>query len=311
MNIIEVKELSKSYKDNKAVDNISFNVEQGRIYGILGPNGAGKSTTIKMLAGLLSQDSGTIVYAGASTIEKWSKNIGLVPQNIAIYDELTAKENISFFVSLYGITGKEKEERIAQTLKFVGLEDVKDKPAKEYSGGMKRRLNIACAIVHAPKLIIMDEPTVGIDPQSRNYILESVKNLNKHGTSVIYTSHYMEEVEAICDRIIILDKGHIILNDEKDNIKKMFLDKQTLTIIAKDTIADPAALKAVIGAIQGVESVSVEETKCVCVYEQKHRPLDSIIQAVYKSGIEISDISTSGRDLETIFLALTGKELRE
>jgi ABC-2 type transport system ATP-binding protein len=311
MNIIEVKELSKSYKDNKAVDNISFNVEQGRIYGILGPNGAGKSTTIKMLAGLLSQDSGTIVYEGDSTIEKWSKNIGLVPQNIAIYDELTAKENISFFVSLYGITGKEKEERIAQTLKFVGLEDVKDKPAKEYSGGMKRRLNIACAIVHAPKLIIMDEPTVGIDPQSRNYILESVKNLNKHGTSVIYTSHYMEEVEAICDRIIILDKGHIILNDEKDNIKKMFLDKQTLTIIAKDTIADPAALKAVIGAIQGVESVSVEETKCVCVYEQKHRPLDSIIQAVYKSGIEISDISTSGRDLETIFLALTGKELRE
>lgn len=311
MNIIEVKELSKSYKDKKAVDNISFNVEQGRIYGILGPNGAGKSTTIKMLAGLLSQDSGTIVYEGDSTIEKWSKNIGLVPQNIAIYDELTAKENISFFVSLYGITGKEKEERIAQTLKFVGLEDVKDKPAKEYSGGMKRRLNIACAIVHAPKLIIMDEPTVGIDPQSRNYILESVKNLNKHGTSVIYTSHYMEEVEAICDRIIILDKGHIILNDEKDNIKKMFLDKQTLTIIAKDTIADPAALKAVIGAIQGVESVSVEETKCVCVYEQKHRPLDSIIQAVYKSGIEISDISTSGRDLETIFLALTGKELRE
>lgn len=311
MNIIEVKELSKSYKDNKAVDNISFNVEQGRIYGILGPNGAGKSTTIKMLAGLLSQDSGTIVYEGDSTIEKWSKNIGLIPQNIAIYDELTAKENISFFVSLYGITGKEKEERIAQTLKFVGLEDVKDKPAKEYSGGMKRRLNIACAIVHAPKLIIMDEPTVGIDPQSRNYILESVKNLNKHGTSVIYTSHYMEEVEAICDRIIILDKGHIILNDEKDNIKKMFLDKQTLTIIAKDTIADPAALKAVIGAIQGVESVSVEETKCVCVYEQKHRPLDSIIQAVYKSGIEISDISTSGRDLETIFLALTGKELRE
>lgn len=311
MNIIEVKELSKSYKDNKAVDNISFNVEQGRIYGILGPNGAGKSTTIKMLAGLLSQDSGTIVYEGDSTIEKWSKNIGLVPQNIAIYDELTAKENISFFVSLYGITGKEKEERIAQTLKFVGLEDVKDKPAKEYSGGMKRRLNIACAIVHAPKLIIMDEPTVGIDPQSRNYILESVKNLNKHGTSVIYTSHYMEEVEAICDRIIILDKGHIILNDEKDNIKKMFLDKQTLTIIAKDTIADPAALKAVIGAIQGVESVSVEETKCVCVYEQKHRPLDSIIQAIYKSGIEISDISTSGRDLETIFLALTGKELRE
>lgn len=311
MNIIEVKELSKSYKDNKAVDNISFNVEQGRIYGILGPNGAGKSTTIKMLAGLLSQDSGTIVYEGDSTIEKWSKNIGLVPQNIAIYDELTAKENISFFVSLYGITGKEKEERIAQTLKFVGLEDVKDKPAKEYSGGMKRRLNIACAIVHAPKLIIMDEPTVGIDPQSRNYILESVKNLNKHGTSVIYTSHYMEEVEAICDRIIILDKGHIILNDEKDNIKKMFLDKQTLTIIAKDTIADPAALKAVIGAIQGVESVSVEETKCVCVYGQKHRPLDSIIQAIYKSGIEISDISTSGRDLETIFLALTGKELRE
>lgn len=160
-----------------------------------------------MISGLLGQDSGKIVYEESSTIDKWSGNIGLVPQNIAIYDELTAEENISFFVSLYGITGKEKEKRIAETLAFVGLEDVKDKPAKEYSGGMKRRLNIACAIVHNPKLIIMDEPTVGIDPQSRNYILESVKNLNKQGTSVIYTSHYMEEVEAICDRIIILDKG--------------------------------------------------------------------------------------------------------
>lgn len=311
MNIIEVKGLSKSYKDNKAVDNISFNVEQGRIYGILGPNGAGKSTTIKMIAGLLGQDSGNIVYEGGSAIDHWSRNIGLVPQNIAIYDELTAEENISFFVSLYGITGKEKEEKIAQTLKFVGLEDVKDKPAKEYSGGMKRRLNIACAIVHAPKLIIMDEPTVGIDPQSRNYILESVKNLNKQGTSVIYTSHYMEEVEAICDRIIILDKGHVILDDEKDNIKKMFLDKQTVTVIAKDNIADPAALEAAIREINGVGSVSVEATKCVCVYERKHRPLDSIIQAIYRSGIEISDISTSGQDLETVFLALTGKELRE
>lgn len=311
MNIIEVKELSKSYKDHKAVDNISFNMEQGRIYGILGPNGAGKSTTIKMIAGLLGQDSGTIVYENGSTIDKWSKNIGLVPQNIAIYDELTAEENISFFVSLYGITGKEKEERIANTLKFVGLEDVKDKPAKEYSGGMKRRLNIACAIVHNPKLIIMDEPTVGIDPQSRNYILESVKNLNKQGTSVIYTSHYMEEVEAICDRIIILDKGKIILNDEKENIKKMFLDKQTVTIISKDTIDNTTTLENEMKSIQGIESVYVDDKKCVCVYIQKYRPLDSIIQTIYRNGIEISDISTSGQNLETIFLALTGKELRE
>ena len=311
MNIIEVKDLSKSYKDFKAVDSISFNVEQGRIYGILGPNGAGKSTTIKMIAGLLGQDSGTITYEESSTIDKWSSNIGLVPQNIAVYDELTAEENISFFVSLYGITGKEKEERIEKTLKFVGLEDVRNKPAKEYSGGMKRRLNIACAIVHDPKLIIMDEPTVGIDPQSRNYILESVKELNKKGTSVIYTSHYMEEVEAICDRIIILDKGKIILNDEKDNTNMMSLDKQTVTIVSKSEINDIPSLENTLNAVDGVSSVSVSGEKCVCVYDSKKRPLDAIIQAVYRHGIEISDISTSGQDLETIFLALTGKELRE
>lgn len=311
MNIIEVKELSKSYKDFKAVDNISFNVEQGRIYGILGPNGAGKSTTIKMIAGLLGKDSGTITYEGNSTIDKWSSNIGLVPQNIAVYDELTAEENISFFVSLYGITGKEKEERIEKTLRFVGLEDVRNKAAKEYSGGMKRRLNIACAIVHDPKLIIMDEPTVGIDPQSRNYILESVKELNQKGTSVIYTSHYMEEVEAICDRIIILDKGKIILNDEKDNIKNMFLDKQTVTILSKSEINDIQNLEKTLNAVDGVSSVSVVGEKCVCVYDSNKRPLDAIIQAAYKHGIEISDISTSRQDLETIFLALTGKELRE
>lgn len=176
---------------------------------------------------------------------------------------------------------------------------------------MKRRLNIACAIVHNPKLIIMDEPTVGIDPQSRNYILESVKNLNKQGTSVIYTSHYMEEVEAICDRIIILDKGKIILNDEKENIKKMFLNKQTVTITAKDIIEDAENLESDIKSLEGVESVFVSDRKCVCVYEQKYRPLDSVIQAIYRNGIEISDISTSGQNLETIFLALTGKELRE
>lgn len=309
MNIFEVKDLSKSYKDLKAVDNISFSVEKGKIYGILGPNGAGKSTTIKMISGLLKPDSGKIIYEDGQKISKWSKNIGLVPQEIAIYSELTAEENLRYFASLYNISGAERDERVNETLKFVGLLDVKDKRSGEYSGGMKRRLNIACALIHLPKLIIMDEPTVGIDPQSRNYILETVLELNKKGTSVIYTSHYMEEVEKICDRIVILDHGKVILNDDKINIKNRFLDVQKMMFSLSDDVTDE--LKTRLSAVDGVTGVEVSGNDLTCAYKVSMHPQGDIMSVITESGFKINNMSMTEQDLETVFLSLTGKELRE
>ena len=231
MNIIQVKNIIKEYQDNIAVDGIDLTVKQGQIYGLLGPNGAGKSTLISMICGLINKTSGEIIYEEKTNdIRKWKENIGIVPQDFAIYPELTAEENIRFFCSLYGYNGKELNDWTERTLVFIGLTDVKDKKANTYSGGMKRRLNIGCAITHSPKLIIMDEPTVGIDPQSRNHILESVLKLRDEGSTVIYTSHYMQEVEDLSDKISIIDKGHIIAEGTSDELKNLVSDKNTINL---------------------------------------------------------------------------------
>ena len=185
MSVVKVEKLQKKYKDMTAVNGLSLSVGEGEIHGILGPNGAGKSTTINCVLGLVGYDSGEILFEGDKPLRKWNRNIGYVPQDLAIYPELTPEENISFFCSLYGFSGSELKERTAKALDFVGLTDVKNKKASEFSGGMKRRLNLACGIVHSPKLVIMDEPTVGIDPQSRNRILENVHALNESGASVL------------------------------------------------------------------------------------------------------------------------------
>ena len=199
MSILKIENIKKSYKDTQAVKNVSFNVEKGDIYGVLGPNGAGKSTTINSIVGFIKPDSGSIVFEDKYSINEWKRNIGYIPQELAIYPDLTAEENVSFFCSLYGFSGKELKERTERALVFTGLENDRKKKASVFSGGMKRRLNIAAAIAHGPKLVIMDEPTVGIDPRLRNHILESVKKLNQEGTSIIYTTHYMEEVEELCN----------------------------------------------------------------------------------------------------------------
>lgn len=211
MNIVNAIHLTKKYDDLLAVNNISFQIGKGDIYGFVGPNGAGKSTTINMISGLLIPDNGKIVFEEGFTFDKWHANIGLVPQDLAIYPDLSAEENVSFFASLYGLKGKVLKLHVNEALKLVGLEEHKKKRSDKFSGGMKRRLNIACAIAHKPKLLIMDEPTVGIDPQSRNFILDSIRNLSHNGTTVIYTSHYMEEVEEICNKILIIDHGKVII----------------------------------------------------------------------------------------------------
>lgn len=208
--IIEVKNLQKNYKTNKALDGLSFDLYEGEILGVLGPNGAGKSTTINILSTILKKDAGEILYFG-KPMEKNEKEIksklGIVPQDLAIYEDVSAYKNISFFASLYGLKGEKLKEAIDYAIKFVGLEERKNDKPKHFSGGMKRRLNIACSIAHHPKILILDEPTVGIDPQSRNHILKALKDLKKDGTTIIYTTHYMEEIEEIADRVIIVDKG--------------------------------------------------------------------------------------------------------
>nr|WP_300385908.1 ABC transporter ATP-binding protein [Clostridium sp.] len=222
--LVEIKGLTKNYKDFKAIDIEKLEVKEGEIFGFLGPNGAGKTTTISILSGLYSKYDGDVKIFGKDIKDDpifIKKNMGVVPQDLALIDDLTAEENVTFFGELYGLRGQKLKDSVKETLEFVGLWDrKKDFPVK-FSGGMKRRLNIACAIVHKPKLIILDEPTVGIDPQSRNNILETIKSLNEQGSTIIYTSHYMEEVEAICTDVCIVDKGKIIARGNTEELKDL------------------------------------------------------------------------------------------
>ncbi|CEN81331.1 ABC transporter ATP-binding protein [Paraclostridium sordellii] len=226
--ILEINSLRKNFGEKTVVNGLSFKVNEGEILGFLGPNGAGKSTTISMITTILDFDEGKVLFEGRevnSDDNDFKKILGYVPQNIALFNDLSAYENVKFFGSLYGLKGSYLNNRVNETLELVGLYDRKNDYPDSFSGGMKRRLNIACSIVHKPKILIMDEPTVGIDPQSRNNILEVVKSLRDEGTTIIYTSHYMEEVEAICNRIIILDNGQIVEFGYKDEIKTKYRSK--------------------------------------------------------------------------------------
>lgn len=222
--ILKLSGLSKKFGNKTAVDHISLEIKEGEIFGLLGPNGAGKSTTLNMVCSLLKPTSGNIEIFGMNTsnnMKKIKKKIGYIPQELAIHGNLKAWENVELFTSLYGIKGKELKSAIDKSLEFVGLLDRKNDFAKNFSGGMKRRLNIACAIGHNPLLMIFDEPTVGIDPQSRNFILEKIKTANKNGATIIYTSHYMEEVEAICSRIAIMDNGRLIAVGTREELVRL------------------------------------------------------------------------------------------
>lgn len=222
--IVNIKGLTKKYDNKEVVDGISLEIKEGEIFGLLGPNGAGKSTTMNMLCSLLKPTSGEISLFGydiKTSGKKIKPLIGYIPQELAIYEKLKAWENVELFTSLYGIRGEALKTAVNDALGFVELSEKRNVMAKTFSGGMKRRLNIACALGHKPKLLIFDEPTVGIDPQSRNFILEKIKKTNEEGTTVIYTSHYMEEVEAICSRIAIMDNGKIIACGTKDEIKNL------------------------------------------------------------------------------------------
>ena len=242
--ILDLENVTKKYDNNAVVDNMTLKINKGEIFGLLGPNGAGKSTTMNMICSLKKPTAGSIKvfgYDNSKEMKKIKERLGYIPQDLAIHENLKAYENVEFFAAMYGLKGKQLKNAVNESLEFVELLDHQNGFAKNFSGGMKRRLNIACVLSHKPDLLIFDEPTVGIDPQSRNFILEKIKDLNKQGSTIIYTSHYMEEVEAICTRIAIMDKGRIIAVGTKDELvsmvskdnKNMSLEEVFLTMTGK------------------------------------------------------------------------------
>lgn len=311
MKIVKIVDLMKKFGDNVAVDNISLEIEEGEIYGLLGPNGAGKSTIINIICGLISKDRGKVEILGRD-IQKdpnfAKRNIGIVPQDIAIYEDLTAYENIKFFAGLYGLRGSLLKERVEEALEFVGLTDNAKSRTGDFSGGMKRRLNIACAIAHRPKLIIMDEPTVGIDPQSRNHILQSVRKLNEMGCTIIYTSHYMEEVEEISSRIGIIDHGKVIAEGTNEELKAIVTNTNSVWITA-DLVnrINSEQLKA----IKGVTNVEIEENLIKVHSSADINNLDKLILYFTESLVSIKSIESKTPNLESVFLTLTGRKLRD
>ncbi len=309
--IVEISNLIKRYDDYLAVDNLNLKIKQGSIFGLLGPNGAGKTTTIKSIMGLLDIDSGSIkVFSKEmnSRNREVKKDIGIVPQEIALFDELTAKENVDFFGKLYGLRGNKLKQATIEALEFVGLSDKEKMYPTQMSGGMQRRLNIACAIVHKPKLVIMDEPTVGIDPQSRNHILESVKELNRLGSTIIYTTHYMEEVEAICDEISIVDHGRVIAQGSKQELKDMISEEQKQILEIKNvsfSIIDD--IKNVNGVVDG----NFEDNILTIISKRDSENINDIVSCIIKRGGIIRNLKVEQPSLEDVFLTLTGRTLRD
>ncbi|MBA7662942.1 Linearmycin resistance ATP-binding protein LnrL [subsurface metagenome] len=311
MNIVEVKNLSKKYNSNLAVDNISFDVKEGEIFGLLGPNGAGKSTTISMLACLLEPTSGDAFIDGKSVRKDpmgVKKVIGLIPQDIALYPTLSAKENLHFWGKMYGLSGSLIKKRSNEILEIVGLSERAKDRIDTYSGGMKRRINIAAGLIHRPKLIMLDEPTVGIDPQTRINILETVVNLNKMGMTIIYTSHYMEEVEMLCNRIAIMDEGKIIAMGTKGELRLLVGGKDIIRIDATDI--HPRTSES-LDMIDDVDKIKIIENQIEILSDYGRRVLSSVISKLNELDVKINSVKVQEPDLESVFIHLTGKSLRE
>lgn len=311
MSLIEIKDVVKRYGANLSVDHLTLSVREGEIFGLLGPNGAGKSTTIKMISGLLKMDQGEITVDGISVASRpleVKKRIGLVPQDLALYETLSAADNVTFFARLYGLRGKLLKERVQEALEFVGLQDRAKEEPRTFSGGMKRRLNIACAIMHHPKVIILDEPTVGIDPQSRNHILESVRTLNKMGSTIIYTSHYMEEVAAISDRVAIVDKGHVIVCGTQEELREKVAQEEVIRIRVH-AVVDSAVEE--LKRHPRIGRLTVEGTQLDLHVPSSQTDLQDILFVCAKHNMGIHSLSIEEPDLETLFLNLTGRTLRD
>jgi len=310
-NVIEVVNLTKEYKGLKAVDNLSFEVHKGEILGLLGPNGSGKSTTINCILSLLNYSSGSIKIFGKEMkpdAYDLKRDIGVVFQDVAVFEELSVYDNIDYFCGLY-ITDKETRKKcIEDAIKLVGLDDFKKFHPKQLSGGLLRRLNIACGIAHKPKLIFLDEPTVAVDPQSRNNILDGIKTLRDNGATIVYTTHYMEEVEIICDRVIILDKGKVIASGTNDELKKLANIEEKVSVEVVDL--DIKYINE-IREFKNVDEVTYNNNILLITYKKGKNNLVELMDYLKKESIKYSKIYSERPTLNDVFLELTGKGLRD
>jgi ABC-2 type transport system ATP-binding protein len=296
--MIEVRNLRKSFGATIAVDGVSFDIGKGETFGLLGPNGAGKTTTIGMLVGVVWPDDGTVRVNGAAkpTESAARMAIGVAPQSLSIYEELTAKENLTFFARLYRLSGARLAERVAWALDFAELSDRAKDRVKTFSGGMKRRLNLAVALVHDPQVLILDEPTVGVDPQSRNHIFRRVEELKSRGRTIIYTTHYMEEAQRLCDRVAIMDRGKLLDMDCVERLINRHGGRSVVKALLVRPPSDPAVLPAPLDGLS--------------LRFESERPLEEVAR-LSTAGVALQTLEVARPDLETVFLTLTGRSLRD
>lgn len=310
--MLAVEKLTKQYGDFTAVDDVSFEAAEGTVFGLLGPNGAGKSTTINCISGLLAPTSGHISVAGFDIVKDGKKaktSLGVVPQELALYEDLPAIENLRYWGQAYGLRGKPLDERIHEVLDYIGLADrAKDLP-KTFSGGMKRRLNFGCGIVHKPKLLLLDEPTVGVDPQSRQKLFEMVEAERDAGACVLYTTHYMEEAERLCNSLAIIDHGKIIADGTVGQLQAQLGARDMLQLNGEFPENSKAVLEA--SSISDLEVIGVERDSITMTLAAASQHLPEIFSAIDGAGGRVNETSMRSPNLETLFLLLTGKELRE
>ena len=310
--MIEIKDVTKSYGRQKVLQNVSFEIMEGELFGLLGPNGAGKSTLIDILTGIQSMDSGEIFINGKSIKTdkvEIRKHLGLVPQDIALLEELNAVDNLEYFGGLYGLAGQELKSQIEKLLEVAGLTDKKKEKVKNYSGGMKRRLNIAVAMLHNPSILILDEPTVGVDAPSRQHIFDYIQSLADQGTTILYTSHYMEEIETLCKRVFILDLGEEVAYGTKEEVKKLVGHTQTVALTL-DRV--PAGFDEVLkNSENGIQFVTVDGQDIALTIDQTIFSMMKLIEQVEQAQLVIKSVNVKETTLEEAFLQLTGKTLRD
>ncbi len=307
--LLRVEHLTKSFGELIAVDGLSFTAEAGKIFGLLGPNGAGKTTTISMICGLLRPSSGSVhvdgIDLGADPIAV-KRRLGVVPQEIAIYEDLSAVENLRFWGGIYGLRGAALRSRCEELLRLVGLADRSTEPVRVFSGGMKRRLNLAMGLVHGPKLVLLDEPTAGIDPQARLNILQVVRDIVAEGTTVLYTTHYLEEAEHLCDELAIMDHGKILAQGSISELKAQLGDGSLLTLQGDFDPVQPEKVSA-IGGLRTLEW-SAERARFMV---ERGASVGTVLEDLYGSGLHLRDVQIKEPNLEDLFLKLTGRELRD
>lgn len=310
--MLEVEGLKKKFKTNVAVNEVNLYLDKGESVGLLGPNGAGKSTTISMISTLIKPTAGKVRYQGKNILKDPNSirpSLGVVPQEIALYELLSAYENVKFFGKIYGLKGKQLEEKIDQVLELVGLQDRKKDLVKTYSGGMKRRINIAVALLHEPEILIMDEPTVGIDPQSRSYILDMVRKLNQEkGMTVLYTSHYMEEVERLCDRVYIMDHGQIIASGTKEELKSILSSEETVLI---EVDQPSSAMLDALNELTAIQQVTEAPKGYKLIVSKGANVLAEVFSLAETMDVKITSAHVEVPTLEDVFLHLTGRKLRD